>query len=162
MRCAIVGSPTRNARAAEQPQGQRHLGFGREQRVAGGEDQAQQVVADVVVDRVDQRLFDAGLRHLLAQLHLVAELLVVALEHLLAAQPVERAPLRGGREPCGGVVGHALFGPLLECGDQRVLCEFFGNADVTHHARDGRDDLRRLDPPDGVDRAMDGADSARG
>ncbi len=53
MRCAIVGSGTRKARAiscggqaAEQLQRQRDARLGRQHRMAGGEDQAQQVVAD--------------------------------------------------------------------------------------------------------------------
>ena len=63
--------------AAEQAQRQRDARLGREHRVAGGEDQAQQVVADVVVERgVEIR------RRRLAccDLELAAELLVLALE----------------------------------------------------------------------------------
>jgi hypothetical protein len=45
---------------------------------------------------------------------------------------------------------------LLQRGDQRVLRQFFGQAHVAHHARDGGDDLCRLHAPDGVDGAVDG------
>ena len=45
-------------------------------------------------------------------------------------------------------------GPLLERGDERVLREVLGEADVAHDAREAGDEPRRLDPPDRVDGAM--------
>ena len=45
--------------------------------------------------------------------------------------------------------------PLLERGDQRVLRQLFGEADVAHHAGEAGDELRLLDPPDRVDGAVD-------
>ena len=71
MRCAMVGSGTRKARAisvgreaAQQPQRQRDPRLGREHRMAGHEDQPQQVVAHVVVEAASSsgvaiRLLDA-------------------------------------------------------------------------------------------------------
>ena len=50
--------------------------------MAGGEDEPQQVVADVVVER----RVEIGATRLLLRLELVAELLVLALEQLAAAQ----------------------------------------------------------------------------
>ena len=46
---------------------------------------------------------------------------------------------------------HAFARPLLERGDERVLRELFGDADVPHHPRQAGDDPRRFDAPDGVD-----------
>ena len=43
--------------AADQAQRQRHAGLGRQQRVTGGEDEAQQIVADMIVER---RIEDHG------------------------------------------------------------------------------------------------------
>src|SRR5438067_441147 len=87
--------------------------------MTGGEDQAQQIVADVIVQR------GVEIRHgqLLLDLELTTELLVLALEHLAATQPVDRAMLRGGHEPGARVVRDARLRPLLECGDECVLRE---------------------------------------
>ena len=53
-----------------------------------------------------------------------------------------------------GLSGTPVARPLLERGDQRVLRELLGEADVAHDAREPGDEPRRLDPPDRVDRAM--------
>ena len=90
-----------------------------------------------------------------ARLELAADLLVLALEHLVPAQPVDGAALGGGHQPGAGLFGNARLRPLLERGDQRVLRQLLGEADVAHHAGEAGDELRLLDPPDRVDRAMD-------
>ena len=118
--------------------------------MAGDEDQAQQVVADVVVERG----VEVGRRRSLLRLELVAELLVLALEQLVAAQLVDGAVLRGRHQPGARVVRDARLRPLLERGDERVLRQLLGEADVAHDARQPGDEPRRLDPPDRVDRAM--------
>ena len=66
--------------AAEQAQRERDARLGREHRMAGREHQAQQVVADVVIQGCVE------IRHgrVLFRLELVAELLVLALEQLVA------------------------------------------------------------------------------
>ena len=96
----------------------------------------------------------SGAARSLLDLELVAELLVLALEQLAAAQAVDRAVLRGRHQPGARVVGHARLRPVLERGDQRVLRQLLGEADVAHHAREPGDQPGRLDPPDRVDRAM--------
>ena len=136
--------------AAEQAERERDARLGGEHRMAGGEHEAQQVVADVVVERgVEIRH-----GHLLLRLELVAELLVLALEQLAPAQQVDRAMLGGGHEPGARVVRDARLRPLLERGDQRVLRELLGQADVAHDPREAGDEPGRLDPPDRVDRAV--------
>ena len=136
--------------AAEQAQRQRDARLGGEHRMAGGEHEAQEIVADVVVER------GVEVRHgrLLLDLELVAELLVLALEQLVAAQAIDGAMLGGRHQPGAGVVRDARLRPALERGDQRVLRQLLGQADVAHDAREAGDELRRLDPPDRVDRAM--------
>jgi hypothetical protein len=54
---------------------------------------------------------------------------------------------------------------VLERGDERVLRQLLGEADVAHHACDAGDHLRRLDPPDRIERAvgrLDGSPSGCG
>jgi hypothetical protein len=119
-------------------------------RVAGREDEAEQVVFDVVIEgRVD---VGRGPRFVNRQL--VAEQRQLALEPLLAAQVVDRAAFRDGHEPGARVAWDARPGPLLKRGDQRVLRQLLGQADVPHHPGEAGDESRRLDPPDRVDRAM--------
>jgi hypothetical protein len=43
---------------------------------------------------------------------------------------------------------------VLEGGDEGVLREILGRADVAHHPRESGDEPRGFDPPDRVDRAM--------
>jgi hypothetical protein len=116
--------------------------------MTGRENQAQKVVADVIVDRAIK------IGHLLLGLKLVRELLVLALEPFIPAQEIDRTMLRGGHEPGARVVRHARLRPLLERGDESILCEFFGNADIADDPRETGDEPGRLDPPDRVDRAM--------
>ena len=89
--------------AAEEAQGEGHARLRREHGMAGGEDEAEEVVSDVVVDG---RLQIGG-GHVLPGLELAAELLVLALGHLAATQPVEGPVLRGGHEPGARVVRDA-------------------------------------------------------
>ena len=71
--------------------------------MAGREHQAQEVVTDVVVDG---RL-EIGDGHGLPGLELAADLLVLALDRLAAAQPVQGPVLGGGHEPGARVVRDA-------------------------------------------------------
>ena len=103
--------------------------------MAGGEDEAQEVVADIVVERgVEIR---RGL--LLLGLELAAKLVVLALGELASAQAVDCAMLGGGHEPGARVVRDARLRPALERSDQRVLGELLGQADVAHHAGEAGD-----------------------
>ena len=118
--------------------------------MTGREHEAQEVVADVVVDRG----VDIGLAHLLTYLELATQLLLLALEPRRSAQSVDRAVLCGGHEPGARVVRDARLRPLLECGDEGLLREVLGQADVADDPRETGDEPGRLDPPDRVDRAM--------
>ncbi len=118
--------------------------------MAGREHQAQQVVADVIVDRgVEVR------RGQLPRRQLVTELLVLPFQQLAAPGIVDGAMLRGGHEPGARVVRDAAHRPPLERRDQRVLRQVLGETDVVHHPREASDESGGFDPPDRVDRARD-------
>ena len=61
---------------------------------------------------------------------------MLALEQRSPAQQVDRAMLRGGHQPGARVVRDARLRPLLERGDERVLRQVLGQADVAHHPRE--------------------------
>src|SRR6267378_1740412 len=118
--------------------------------MAGYEYEAQEVVANVIVDRD----FEIRHRHLLLGVDLAAEFLVLALEQLVSAQEIDCAMLRGGHQPGARVVRNSRFRPLLERGDESVLRQLLGMVDVTYDPRETRDDPGGLNPPDCVNRAM--------
>ena len=118
--------------------------------MTGGEHQPQQVVADVVVERS----VEIGRHALSVDILLVAQLCVLAVDQLGAAEAVDGAMLGGGHEPGAGLVGNAGPRPLLERGDECVLRQLLGEADVAHHAREPGDELCLLDAPDRVDGVM--------
>ncbi len=135
---------------AEQAKRERHARFGGENRMTGGEDEAQQVVAHVIVERgVEIRH-----GHLLLRFELAAELLVLALEPLVSAEEIDGAMFRRGHEPGARVVRDARLRPLLERGDKSILRQLFGKADIAHDPRETGDEPGRFDPPDRVDGAM--------
>jgi hypothetical protein len=135
---------------SEQAEGERDARLSRENRMTRRENEAQQVVADVIVERVAQ-IRDG---HLLLDLELAAELLMLALEQLASAQPVDRTVLSGGHEPSARVVRDARLRPPLERGNESILRQLLGETGIAHDPRETGDEPRRLDPPDCVDRAM--------
>src|SRR4029079_8010811 len=74
--------------AAEEAQRERHARLEREDRVARHEDEAQEIVAEVLVERALELRRD-GLG-LLAGVEIAADLGVLALEHLVPPEGVER------------------------------------------------------------------------
>ena len=136
--------------SAEEAQRERDPGLGGEHRVARDEHEPQQVVADMVVERLGELGFGA----FLPGLELVADLGVLAVHHGSAPHDVDRAPLADGHEPGARVIGHAGFRPLLEGCEQGVLCEIFGQPDVADDTGEAGNQLRGLDSPDRVDGAM--------
>src|SRR3546814_10952169 len=97
-------------------QGQYDAAFARQYRMAGGEHQTQQVVADVVVEPV----VESGRGHVLLLLQFARYFRVLAPLTLAAAQAVDRSTLGGGHLPGGRFDRHAGFGPALPRGPQRV------------------------------------------
>ena len=135
---------------AKQTQGQRHPRIGGEHGMAGGEDEPQKVVVERVVGRGRKVLLINGR----AQLRIAAQLLGLTLVDLRAPQPVDAAMLGGGHEPGARVVRDARLRPLLEGGEERILGDLLGHPDVPHDPREAGHQLRRLDPPDRLDRPV--------
>src|SRR5207247_5792710 len=73
---------------------------------------------------------------------------------LVPAHEVYRPMLRGGHEPGARVVRDPRLRPPLERSDECVLREILGKLEVADHPGETGDEPGRLDPPDGVDRAM--------
>ena len=135
--------------AAEETEGEGGAGLGGEDGMAGDEDEAEEVVADGVVEsgvEVGRGLFES--------FEFACQLFVFALGDGVAAEEIDGAAFGGGGEPCRGIIGDAGLRPLFECGDERFLREIFGEADVAGEARESGDDARGLDAPDGFDGAV--------
>src|SRR5206468_11163671 len=101
-------------------------------RMAAREDEAEPIV---------------GLRSVTGQLRTLQkrQLLCVA---AIAAQKVDRAPAGCGHEPRPGVVGDALFRPLLERRDEAVLDDLLGQVEVAEHPHQGARESPGLLPED--------------
>jgi hypothetical protein len=84
-----------------------------------------------------------------------AELLGPSVVDVRSAQAVDRPALGGGHEPGARVVRDARLGPLLEGGYEGLLSEVLRDADVPHQPRKAGDEPRGLDPPNGLDGAVD-------
>lgn len=118
--------------------------------MAGGEDQPQQFIADVIVERS----IEIGHDPLLLQ-HIARQHVVLVRQHLAAAQDIERTPPCGRHEPGAGIVGHADDRPGFQRRNQRVLGQLFRKRHVAQHPRQHRDQPRLHDAPGGVNRGTD-------
>src|SRR2546422_4471307 len=103
----MVDTGTRKARAissvvrlASKTQRERDTRLRREDRMAGNEHEAQEVVTHVVIGRG----FEICHCHLLLDFELAAELFVFAFKPLVAAQAIDSAMFRGGHEPGARIV----------------------------------------------------------
>jgi len=95
--------------------------FGREHRMAGREDEAQQIVANLVID------CGIEIRHgHLPNFEVAAQLLVLTIQQVVTGEVVDGAALCRGHQPRARIVRNARFGPLLKSRDQSILCEVFG------------------------------------
>src|SRR5439155_26656672 len=84
----------------------------REHRMAGHEDEAEEIVPDLLVDR------SVHIKASLSPLDIASELFVLALERLAAPDQVDRAVLRGPHQPGARLLRNAGGRPLLERGDE--------------------------------------------
>ena len=141
-RCAIVGSGTRNARAISavvSPASVRSVSATcastRQRRVAAREDQPQPVVVDAARRRVRPGS-SGGRQH--------RDLLQLGGARRGAAQPVERAVARGGREPRAGIARDAVARPPLERAREGVLRALLGEIPVAGDPDQRRDDAAPL------------------
>ena len=95
--CDLIGGET-----SEQAESERYARLGRENGMTGGEDEAEEVVADVIVDCC----VEIWHGHFLGD-KLAAELLVLALEPRVAAEVIDGTMLGSGHEPGARVVRDA-------------------------------------------------------
>ncbi len=137
---------------ADHAQRQRDARVGREHRMAGREDQAQHLVAEILVAAAIEIVIRHGV---LLGVERSRDRAMLAGQHRRAAQVIERAVLGGGHQPGARTVGHAGLRPPLQCGDEGVLRQFLGERHVAQHPGERRDQPRLLDPPRRQDRAMD-------
>ncbi|MCW2838969.1 MAG: hypothetical protein JWR55_452 [Aeromicrobium sp.] len=131
----------------EEAKRQRHLRVGAERGVAADEHEPQDVVVDVVDGAGDVVHESASLS--------LGDHGVRGVVPLTTAEAVDRPALGDRHEPGAGVVRHAGRGPLHEGRHEGVLGEVLREADVARHARQRRDEPGRLDPPHGLDRAVE-------
>src|SRR5260370_18972724 len=94
--------------------------------MAGDEDEAQQVIADGIINRG----IEIWHRHLFG-LELVTEFLVLALEPLVSAERVNGTVLGGSHEPCAGIIRNTPPRPFFDRHNQRVLGKRLGNAKLS-------------------------------
>src|SRR5215469_1669071 len=95
--------------------------------MTGGEDQPQQVVIDVVSDsaiEVGGAVVPAGLQR-------PPDLRVLALTFGVAPEVVNCPAFGDGHQPGARVARNSVARPLLERGDDGVLSQLLGEADVT-------------------------------
>lgn len=118
--------------------------------MAGGEDQAQQIIANIVVNCIIQ------IRHgsLTVRLDLAAQFFMFPFQQLVSAKKIGGTVFRRGHQPGPGLVRDAFFWPFLESGYESILREVLGQTDIMHDARKAGNEPRRFDPPDCVDGAM--------
>lgn len=139
----------RGGQPPDEPQRQRDALLGRQDRMARGEHQAQEIVADVVVERIGD-----GVGAVAWLAPIARELGVLGVDDPGAAHVVERAPLRGRHQPRARVVGHAIGRPALEREDERVLCELLGAPEITREPREPGHEARELDAKHRGDRVV--------
>src|ERR1700682_2369293 len=116
--------------------------------MACDEDEAEKVVADMVVERCVE-IRDCPV---LLGFELESDLLMFAIQTRAPSQMIDRAMLRGCHEPGGGIIRNTRLRPLLEGRDERVLREILGEPDIAHYPGDPRDEPGGFDSPDCVDR----------
>jgi hypothetical protein len=119
--------------------------------MARGEDEPQEVVADLVGTRVIQGIHEIRHDQRLPGLEVTSDLLQLPSQRFVAAQAVQRAVPGRGHQPSPGILRHAFDRPVFQRGNQRILRELFRHPYVAHHPCDAGDYLGGFDAPDRVD-----------
>ena len=122
--------------AADNAQRERRAGVGRKHWVAGCEDEAQQLVAEIVV----HGRFDRLGRAIERAVQLPRDLLVLAFAHLVATDCVDGAPFGGCHQPGAGIGRYAGPGPFGKGDYQGVLRQFLCTVDIAHQPSQARDE----------------------
>ena len=117
--------------------------------MAGGEHQAQEIIADRIVDGVLE--FEHG--GFLARFQLVGQFLCLRSSSLPRRQrSMARAWRFASARP--RVDRNAGLRPFLQRGDERVLRQLFGQPYILYEPRETGDDFGGFDPPNRLDGAM--------
>jgi hypothetical protein len=119
--------------------------------MAGGENEPQPVVANLLLD-----IIEIGARQRLASFGLAAEVGLFALQRALSPQHVVPTPRAHRNEPCARALRHPGDGPLLQGRDEGIVGEVLGQPDVAGAACQCCYDPGRLDPPNSFVRAVGG------
>jgi hypothetical protein len=110
----------------------------RERGVTTGEHQAKTIVLHAeLLSFVAEALLDGGFER---------ERLQPALLHRSMAHVVDRLVARRRDEPARRVLRRTVCAPLLEGGDERLVCDLFSQGEITQHADQRRDDAAELLP----------------
>src|ERR1700732_2298292 len=103
--------------------------------MTGNEDEPEQVVADVVVDRG----FQTSHGGLLPGIGFASKFFMLTFKKFFSAGGVNGATLCRGHEQGTRIIRNTRLWPTLESGDEGVLGEVFRQADVTYHASESGD-----------------------
>ena len=114
--------------------------------MAGGEDEAQQIIIDILVEH------GLDLGHLLFEGHEIdGQRTMLAIDHGGAPEAIERPVPRDLGQPGGRVARNAILGPALQCQQEGILGDLLGQTDVTQIAGKPGGELRLLDAPNRFD-----------
>ncbi len=123
--------------AADHAQGQAGAGLLGQDRVAGDEDERQQVL--VAGGATQGR-------------ELGRELGVLLVPRPFPPDQVDRPPPPHGHQPGGRVIRYALLGPLFQRGDEGVLRDLLRQREILYQPGEGGDQARGVHPPDHLSR----------
>jgi hypothetical protein len=99
--------------------------------MTGCKNEPQQVVADIIVERRVEIVYNS----IAVGFELVTQLFVFALEQLVPSEVVDRAMFGRRHQPRARVARNPLIGPLFEGCHERVVREIFGKTDIAHDSR---------------------------
>jgi hypothetical protein len=119
--------------------------------MTGHEHQAKQIIAELIVHGYIKTLHIP----LPLSLYLAAQLFVLPLDPMVAAQVVDRPVFRGDHQPGARVLRYTRFRPLRKGRNEGVLSQFLGDTHVAHDPGDTRYDSGGFHPPDCVYRPVD-------
>ncbi len=133
--------------SSKKTQRERHSRFFRKHRMTRDQNEAQELVVNVLVDihfnfRMVSRCVGCGV---------ALDAPMGPIQHPTPAELVDGPVLCSRHEPRTRIVRNTGVRPTLECREQRFLSEILGKADVAHYANETTEQPSRLHPPDRFD-----------